>query len=163
MGRDRIEKSALLSYPREQVWRAVSDSTQFGCWFGAKFSAPFAAGEPIEGIIAPTQVDAAVAKLQEPHAGKAFRLCIDQIDPPCRFSFRWHPFAIDESRDYSAEPMTRVTFDLADAGEAGTRLTIVGSGFDQLPAARRASALEANDGGWTHQLKLIGKFLQQIR
>ena len=54
--------------------------------------------------------------------------------------------------------MTLVTFELTEV-EGGTLLTITEEGFEHIPLARRAKALEANDGGWTHQSKLIEKYL----
>lgn len=74
------------------------------------------------------------------------------------FSFRWHPYAVDPAHDYSKEPMTLVTFELAEA-EGGALLTITEAGFDEIPIERRAKAMEANKGGWTYQTKLIEKFL----
>jgi hypothetical protein len=65
---------------------------------------------------------------------------------------------IDPDHDYSNEPMTLVTFALAEV-EGGILLTITETGFDQIPLARRAQAIEANSGGWTHQTKLIEKYL----
>ena len=41
----------------------------------------------------------------------------------------------------------------------GTELTITESGFDRVPLARRAEAFKANEGGWTHQTRLIEKYL----
>jgi hypothetical protein len=38
-------------------------------------------------------------------------------------------------------------------------LTITESGFEQIPLERRAKAMEGNDAGWTHQTKLIEKYL----
>jgi len=157
---DRIQKQVVLRAPRERVWRAISDSDRFGYWFGVKFDGPFAINTSITGRIAPTQVDPEVAKLQEPHVGTAFTFAVNRIEPMNHFSFRWHPFAIDPSSDYSKEPMTLVEFELQDAPD-GTLLTITESGFDQLPIARRADAWKANDGGWTHQTKLIEKYLAQ--
>jgi Activator of Hsp90 ATPase homolog 1-like protein len=83
---------------------------------------------------------------------------VDRLEPMTLFSFRWHPYAIDPNRDYSKEPMTLVTFALAEA-EGGTLLTVTESGFDQIPADRRAKAIEANNGGWAHQTRLIDKYL----
>jgi len=102
--------------------------------------------------------DPEVAKLQEPHAGKAFELVIESIEPERLFAFRWHPFAVKPDTDYSQEPMTLVTFELTEVAN-GTRLRITESGFSQLPQARRAEAFNANDGGWEHQAKLIEKYL----
>ena len=39
MSRDRIEKKILLRAPRKRVWRALTDSQEFGSWFGMKFDA----------------------------------------------------------------------------------------------------------------------------
>ena len=49
-----------------------------------------------------------------------------------RFSFRWHPYAIDPGVDYSGEPTTLVVFTLGEV-EGGTLLTVVESGFDKDP------------------------------
>lgn len=158
MTQDRIEKTILLRAPLERVWRAVSDATQFGTWFGVAFDGPFAAGAQLTGRIMPTQVDPEVAKLQKPHEGKAFAFSVDRIEPMHRISFRWHPYAIEPGVDYSAEPTTLIVFELQDV-EGNTRLTITESGFDQIPLERRAKAFEANDGGWSKQLHLIEKYL----
>ena len=157
---DKIEKQTLLRATRERVWHAISDSITFGKWFGVKFDGPFVVGQQLRGQITPTEVDPEVARLQEPHTGKPFVIFVDTITPLTRFAFRWHPFAIDPHHDYSQEPMTLVAFDLADA-DGGTLLTITESGFDQIPLERRAAAFRANDGGWSHQARLVEKYLAQ--
>lgn len=75
------------------------------------------------------------------------------------FSFRWHPFAIDPSVDYSSEPATLVSFELEEVA-GGTKLRITESGFDRIPLERRAQAFAANQGGWEAQAKLIEKYLE---
>ena len=42
-----------------------------------------------------------------------------------------------------------------------TILTIIESGFDRIPLARRAEAFRMNDGGWTGQIKNIEKHVGQ--
>lgn len=37
MNTDRIEKKVLLRAPLKRIWRALSDSIEFGFWFGMKF------------------------------------------------------------------------------------------------------------------------------
>jgi len=155
---DRIEKKVLLHAPRARVWKALTDAKEFGQWFGVKFDGPFRAGQAISGAIAPTTADPAVAKLQQPYAGMRFDITIDRIEPERFFSFRWHPFAIDPKVDYSTEPTTLVEFTLEDAKD-GVLLTVVESGFDRVPLARRAQAFTANEGGWTMQMTLIEKYL----
>ena len=155
---DRIEKKVLLRAPLARVWRAVSDAGEFGSWFGVKFDKPFAPGAVMSGSMVPTKVDAEVAKTQKPYEGRAFDLTVDRIEPMRLFSFRWHPFAVDPNFDYSSEPATLVVFELEEVPN-GTLLTITESGFEQLPPDRRAKAREGNDAGWTHQTKLIEKYL----
>lgn len=77
------------------------------------------------------------------------------------FAFRWHPFAIEQGVDYSAEPMTLVRVELGDIADDGasTSLRITESGFEQIPIERRAKAFAANDGGWGAQTELIARYL----
>jgi uncharacterized protein YndB with AHSA1/START domain len=158
MNTDRIEKQILLKAPREKVWRAITDSREFGAWFGMRLDGPFVAGRKITGRIAPTTVDPEVAKMQEPFAGKAVELFVHRVEPETRFCLQWHPFAVDPKVDYSQEPMTLITF-LLEEKPGGTLLTITEEGFEKIPPARRADALKANDGGWAHQAKLLEKYL----
>jgi uncharacterized protein YndB with AHSA1/START domain len=155
---DRIEKKVLLRAPLERVWRAVSDAGQFGAWFGVAFDGPFVAGARLTGRIVPTKADEEVAKLQKPYEGATFEIYVDRIEAERLFSFRWHPFAIDPTFDYSKEPTTLVVFELEEAA-GGTLLTITESGFDRIPLARRAQAFTSNEGGWAHQARLIEKYL----
>ncbi len=154
-----IEKRVVLNAPIGRVWAAISDAKQFGAWFGCELDGPFVAGQRITGRIRPTQVDPAIAKAQEPYAGQPMEWLVEAIEPPHRFAFRWHPFAIERGVDYSAEPTTLVEFELAET-RSGTRLVIRESGFDHIPLERRAKAFAANDGGWTAQLDLIAKYLR---
>jgi uncharacterized protein YndB with AHSA1/START domain len=155
---DRIQKRVTLKAPLERVWKAVSDSSRFGEWFGVRFEGPFVAGQAVKGKIVPTKADAEVAKMQEPHAGMPFDCIVDRIEPMTLFSFRWHPFAIEPGVDYSKEPTTLVVFQLEPV-PGGTQLTITESGFDSIPLSRRANAFQMNDEGWTHQMRLIEKYL----
>src|SRR5690349_12742795 len=132
MGTDRIEKSIVLRTPRSRVWRALSDSSEFGSWFGVKFDGPFVPGAPLRGVLVGTTVDAEVAAAQKAYEGLAFAIVVDRVEPERLFSFRWHPFAIEPDVDYSAEPMTLVTFTLDEVPE-GVKLTVTESGFDRIP------------------------------
>jgi uncharacterized protein YndB with AHSA1/START domain len=79
---------------------------------------------------------------------------VERIDPESRFSFRWHPAAVDPKHDYSSEPTTLVEFRLEEAPD-GTMLTVTESGFDSIPASRRDEAFQMNEGGWSEQLRNI--------
>jgi len=158
---DRIEKRIVLRASRDRVWSAITDARQFGTWFGVEFEGDFVVGSPLKGKIVPTQVDADVAKMQEPYAGTAFHVFVERIEPMRVFAFRWHPYAVEPGKDYTKEPTTLVTFELADA-PGGISLLITESGFDQIPLERRAEAFTSNEQGWAEQTKLIQKYLEQF-
>ena len=155
---DRIEKKVLLRAPRERVWHAISDAKQFGSWFGVAFDEPFVPQKRMIGKMVGTTVDAEVAQRQKQYAGVAFEFTIDRVEPQRLFSFRWHPYAMDSSVDYSKEQATLVTFILEEAA-GGTMLTVTESGFDRIPLERRAKAFAANENGWAAQMQLIEKYL----
>jgi uncharacterized protein YndB with AHSA1/START domain len=157
---DRIEKQVLLRAPLSRVWQALTDSKEFGQWFGVRFDGPFKAGAPISGRIAPTTMDAKVAEMQKPYEGMAFTITIDRMEPKNLFTFRWHPFAVDPKVDYSDEPMTLVAFSLKEVPE-GVLLTVTESGFDKIPLERRATAFTSNEGGWAMQVTLIQKYVEK--
>jgi uncharacterized protein YndB with AHSA1/START domain len=158
MSTDRIEKKILLRAPKNRVWRALSDSTEFGTWFGVKFDGPFAPGASMRGVMVTTAVDPEVAKAQAPYKGMPFDITIEQMEPERLFSFRWHPYAIDPAVDYSAEPTTLVVFTLEEVADS-VMLTVAESGFDRIPLARRAKAFSANEGGWAIMVKVLEKYV----
>jgi uncharacterized protein YndB with AHSA1/START domain len=158
MSTDRIEKKVLLRAPRKRVWRALSDSTEFGSWFGMKFDGPFTAGASVRGVLVPTTVNAEVAKAQKEYQGLPFEIIIEQMEPERLFSFRWHPYAVERGVDYSHEPTTLIVFALEEVPD-GIMLTVTESGFDRIPLARRAKAFTANEQGWGMVVKLIEEHL----
>lgn len=142
---DRIEKEILLHAPRSRVWRALTDSREFGVWFGVDLQGPFVVGQPVRG------------KVTNPgYAHLTLEVRVERLEAESSFAFRWHPNAVEPSIDDSAEPMTLVEFRLEDAA-GGTRLTIVESGFDCLPAHRREEAFRMNASGWQAQLQNVRK------
>jgi len=140
---DRIEKTVTLRAPRARVWRAVTAADEFGTWFRVKLDGAFREGATVRGRITHPGYEHVTMEMQ-----------VERIEPERYFSYRWHPYAVDPSVDYAAEPATLVEFTLEEAG-GGTVLTIVESGFDRVPVARRAEAFRMNDAGWTEQLKNI--------
>ncbi len=144
---DRIEKKILLRAPQTRVWQALSDSHQFGAWFGVQFEAPFVAGQLIRGNITMRGYEHVVMEAE-----------VERLEPEHFFSYRWHPYAIDSKVDYSAEPTTLVEFHLESA-PGGTLLRVVESGFDRLPPARRPEAFRMNDHGWAEQLVAIERYV----
>jgi uncharacterized protein YndB with AHSA1/START domain len=146
---DSIEKSVELRAPIERVWRALTNSAEFGEWFRVKFNEPFIVGKVARGRITYPGYEHLVWEA-EIVTMEALRL----------FAFTWHPYAVDPGVDYSSEPPTRVEFRLAPTPE-GTRLVIIESGFDVLPKHRRPEALRMNDSGWEQQIRNIQSYVER--
>jgi uncharacterized protein YndB with AHSA1/START domain len=159
---DCIEKKILLSAPCSRVWRAITDSKQFGEWFGVKFDRPFTPGATMRGVLVGTTEDEEIAKKQRQYSDVPFEITIERIEPERLFSFRWHPFAIERGVDYSREPTTLIEFVLEEV-PAGVLLTVTESGFDRIPLERRARAFNANEGGWEKQMQLIAKYIAHAK
>lgn len=143
---DRIERKILLKAPRSRVWRALSDAAEFGAWFGVDFRGKaFVAGKPVQGKVTYPGYEHLVMEVQ-----------IERMEPERLLSWRWHPAAIDASVDYSDEPTTLVVFELTEV-DGGTLLTVVESGLDKIPLARRATVFRSNSSGWDEQMRNIEK------
>ena len=155
---DRIEKQIVLHAPRARVWRAISDASEFGSWFGLKVEGAFRPKTRVRAQIVPTTVDEEVAKQQQEYVGYVFEIQVEEMQPERRLSFRWHPYAIEKGVDFTTEPTTLVVFELEDV-DGGVLLKLTESGFDRLPAERRAKAFTANEQGWTLQMTMIEKYL----
>jgi uncharacterized protein YndB with AHSA1/START domain len=143
-----IERNIVINAPRARVWRALANAEEFGTWFGVNLGGQtFSPGQRARG-----QLSGACG-----HEDAWFDVVIEQIKPQDLFSFHWHPYAIDPAVDYSKEQPTLVTFTLKDAPGNGTLLTVVESGFDNVPPHRRLEAFRMNNGGWDAQINNIAR------
>ncbi len=142
---DRIHKEITLSAPQSRVWRALSDSAEFGEWFCVRLEGPFILGEKIQGQITVPGYE-----------HMTFRALVERMEPERSLAFRWYPHAFEPEFDYSNEPTTLVEFHIEKAGD-GVRLTVTESGFDAIPEEHRGEAFMRNEGGWAGQVENIKK------
>jgi uncharacterized protein YndB with AHSA1/START domain len=140
---NRIEKRIELKAPVSRVWRALTDYNEFGQWFRVKLENPFVPGQVTRGHITYPGYEHLV-----------WEATVQTMEPERRFSFTWHPYAVDPSIDYSKEPATLVEFTL-EPKDGGTLLVLTESGFDAIPQERQFEAFRMNDQGWTQQMKNI--------
>ena len=140
---DRIEKQILLRTSKSRVWRALTNAEEFGTWFRVKLDGDFAVGKRVAGQITYPGYE---------HLN--MEVTVERMDDERLFSFRWHPYAVDPTVDYSTEPTTLVEFRLEEVA-GGTLLIVVESGFDRIPAGRRAEAFRMNGEGWQTQMENI--------
>jgi uncharacterized protein YndB with AHSA1/START domain len=168
-GTDRIEKRVTLRAPVERVWRAISDAREFGRWFGFTLEGDFAPGKRMKGTFDGELDEAAIVGYQEslglrpskvrlPDENAVF-CTVERMEPERYFSFRWVPYGVDAEADLENEPTTLVEF-LLEAVAEGTHLTVIESGFDQVPAHRRARAFRMNEGGWATQAENLKKHVE---
>ena len=142
---DRIQKSMVLNAARSRVWRALTDSKQFGQWFQARVEGPFVAGKQVSGPVT-----------YPGYEHMRFEVTVEQMEPERLFSWRWQPGG--DSNPDPAEPTTLVVFELEEVPE-GTRITVTETGFDRIPVARRAKAYRENDNGWAGQFEAFRKYV----
>ncbi|MDT9071656.1 hypothetical protein, partial [Escherichia coli] len=75
---------------------ALTNADELGAWFGVNITgAKIAAGAHVVGFITIPGYE---------HV--KFDALIEETVPERRFSWRWHPNAIDSTVDYTAEPRT---------------------------------------------------------
>jgi len=145
---DSIERKILLKASRSRVWRALSNAEEFGDWFGVDFKGKtLIAGRTVEGRVT-----------YPGYEHLPFEVFIERIEPERLLSWRWHPAALDPAMDYSTEPTTLVVFQLEEV-EGGVLLSVVESGLDQIPPARRATVFRLNTSGWDEQMLSIEKHI----
>ena len=144
---DRIEKRVELKAPVSRVWRALTDYREFGEWFRVKLEGPFVPGQVSRGNIT-----------YPGYEHLKWEVTVQTMEAERVFSFTWHPYAVDPTVDYSKETPTLVEFRLEET-PMGTLLVLTESGFDKVPAERRAEAFLRNDNGWSIQLGNIASYV----
>lgn len=144
---DRIERQIHIKAKRSRVWRALTNAQELSQWFKVDFAndAQFAVGRKL-----------AARNAYPGYEHMKFDIWIETMEAEHTFAWRWHPFPVDQSIDYSKEPTTLVEFKLQDTDD-GTLLKVVESGFDGIPASRRAEAYRMHQGGWEEQLQNVAR------
>jgi uncharacterized protein YndB with AHSA1/START domain len=132
---DRIERVLDLPHPPSKVWAAVTTAEGLGTWFGKQASIDLRPG--------------GAARLWWPDNSVDLR--VERVDEPSVFAFTWpiDGLPADDPR------RTYVEFTLEPAG-AGTRLTVVETGFAQAPDG---TAYRGNSDGWGRELAELVEYL----
>lgn len=144
---DQIDKVIELAAPVSRVWKALTDSTEFGEWFRVRLDGPFEVGKTTRG------------KMTFPgHEHVEWESLTEAMDPERLFAFSWPPSAVDPDTEYGADAKIRVEFRLEASGN-GTRLTLTESGFLQFPESKRLEILRSNTEGWNIQAKNIAAYV----
>jgi uncharacterized protein YndB with AHSA1/START domain len=136
---DRIERTVELAHPPEKVWAALTTAEGLGTWFGHKATIDLRPG----GAAQMSWDDGATASMR-----------VERVEEPAVFAFSWHIYGLPEE-----DPRrTYVEFTLEPVG-AATRLTVVESGFSQLPDDAHRDAFGGNTEGWARELGELVDYL----
>ncbi|MGW2572154.1 SRPBCC domain-containing protein [Streptomyces sp. NPDC001537] len=137
---DMIERSIVIGASRERVWTVLTEPAFLGRWFGN--------GEPVK-------VDLRLGGLLVFDHGVhgVIPARVEAVEPPRRLSWRWSQGAAGEEPDDTNATLVEFTL-TEDESSAGTRLTMVESGFARLglPADEAALRHRANSNNWPGKL-----------
>ena len=134
---DRIERTVEIAHPPARVWAALTTAEGLGTWFGNAASIDLRPGGAAEMTWT---------------TGDKASMRIERVEEPTVFGFTLgiYGLADDDPRH------TYVEFTLTPTGR-GTRLTVVESGFAQLPEDNYDKAFEGNTEGWASERReLVG-------
>ncbi|MGM7645366.1 SRPBCC domain-containing protein [Nocardia sp. JW2] len=136
---DQIVRTVELAHPPAKVWAAITTAEGLASWFGNTAEIDLRPG----GDMRMTW-----------NEGFAADMRVERVEEPTVFGYTWpiNGLPDDDPR------RTYVEFRLEPAG-AGTRLTVVESGFAQLPEAAHKEAFEGNIGGWKSELGELVEYL----
>ena len=136
---DRIERTVEIAHPPAKVWAALTTAEGLSAWFGQEVRIDLRPG------------GSAWMKWDNGHTAD---MRVERVEEPAVFGFTWHIYGLPED-----DPRrTYVEFSLQSAG-AGTLLTVVESGFAQLPEDAYRTAYHGNTQGWASELGELADYL----
>ena len=136
---DRIERTVEIAHPPAKVWAALTTAEGLGAWFGEEATIDLRPG--------------GAARMRWA-SGFTVDMRVERVEEPAVFGFTWQLGELDQD-----DPRrTYVEFTLEPAG-AGTRLTVVETGFAQLPADACRKAYDSHAEGWASELGELAGYL----
>ena len=136
---DRIERTVDIAHPLASVWAALTTAEGLGTWFGDAATIDLRPGGAAEMTWT---------------GGEKASMRIERVEEPTVFGFTWGISGLPDD-----DPRrTYVEFTLEPAG-SGTRLTVIETGFAQLPDDSHRKAFEGNTDGWASELGELVEYL----
>jgi len=136
---DRIERTMPIAHPPEKVWAALTTAEGLGAWFGNEATIDLRPGGSAQMRWA---------------GGPTVEMRVERVEEPTVFGFTWPIYGLPED-----DPRrTYVEFTLESASP-GTRLTVVETGFAQLPEDAYRKAYDGNTEGWAKELGELADYL----
>ncbi|WP_454197704.1 SRPBCC domain-containing protein [Nocardia sp. Marseille-Q1738] len=136
---DKIVRTVEFAHAPAKVWAALTTAEGLGTWFGHAATIDLRPGGAAE---------------MSWKSGDKADMRIERVEEPTAFGFTWHIYGLPDD-----DPRrTYVEFTLEPAG-AGTRLTVVETGFAQLPPDEYRKAFDGNTEGWASELGELVEYL----
>jgi uncharacterized protein YndB with AHSA1/START domain len=137
---DRIERTVEIAHPPGKVWAALTTAEGLAAWFGNEATIDLRPGGS--------------AQMRWWTEGYTAQMRVERVEEPKVFGFTWPISGLPED-----DPRrTYVEFTLEPTNE-GTRLTVVESGFAQLPEDLFRKAYDGNTDGWRGELGELVDYL----
>jgi uncharacterized protein YndB with AHSA1/START domain len=137
---DRIERTVELAHPPEKVWAALTTPEGLGTWFGNES--------------ATIDLRPGGAAQMRWTGGFNVSMRVERVEEPAVFGFTWQITGLPDD-----DPRrTYVEFTLESVSD-GTRLTVVETGFAQLPDDVYAEEYKSHVGGWQSELGELADYL----
>ena len=137
---DRIERTVDLAHPPAAVWAALTTAEGLAGWFGNEAAIDLRPG--------------GAAWMRWTGEGFTANMRVERVEEPRVFGFTWHIYGLPDD-----DPRrTYVEFTLEPVA-AGTRLTVVESGFAQLPDDAHRKSYDGNTEGWAKELGELAGYL----
>jgi uncharacterized protein YndB with AHSA1/START domain len=136
---DRIERTVEVPHPAAKVWAALTTAEGLASWFGQEATIDLRPG--------------GAARMRWEN-GSTVDMRVERVEEPRVFGYTWQIYGLpkDDPR------RTYVEFTLEPVG-AGTRLTVVETGFAQLPEDAHGTAYDGNTKGWASELDELLQYL----
>ena len=136
---DRIERTVEIAHPPARVWAALTTGEGLAAWFGDEATIDLRPGGS--------------ARMRWSN-GFSVEMRVERVEEPTTFGYTWQIYGLPED-----DPRrTYVEFTLEPLGD-GTRLTVVESGFAQLPPDAFETAYDGNTKGWESELGELVSYL----
>jgi uncharacterized protein YndB with AHSA1/START domain len=136
---DRIERTVEIARPPATVWAALTTAEGLDRWFGNQATIDLRPGGSAQMTWG---------------SGQTADMRVERVEEPTVFGFTWHIYGLPDD-----DPRrTYVEFTLEPTG-AGTRLTVVETGFAQLPEDAYRKAYDGNTQGWASELGELVEYL----
>jgi uncharacterized protein YndB with AHSA1/START domain len=136
---DRIERTVEIAHPPAKVWAALTTAEGLSAWFGKEAAIDLRPGGSAR---------------MTGDSGHTYEMRVERVEEPTVFGYTWHIYGLPED-----DPRcTYVEFTLEPAS-AGTRLTVIESGFAQLPEDAHGTAYDGNTRGWASKLGELADYL----